>query len=233
LALFVFGHGTAFAAFSVKDTAAALDREENPSRVADQAIRLEAYIAGQQNPPADALSQLARAYYLLGEANKDKKKRAVLFDKSVNTADRALKAAPGDYIATYWRAMSLLQKADLTGGFAALGFVKDALKNLEAVSKKDPAYDSAGAFRSWGKVLIEAPGWAFIGDKKKGLELLLKAKKIAPGLLVNRLYLAQAYKVNGMRGEAVKELEYISAAPAKTKDDLETKEEARKLQKSL
>jgi hypothetical protein len=32
-----------------------------------------------------------------------------------------------------------------------------------------------------------------------------------------------------MPGEAVIELEYILAAPAKTKDDLKTKEEARKL----
>ncbi len=232
-ALFAFGHGNALAAFSVKDATSAMDRTESASQVAEQAIKLEAYVGGQQNPPADALVQLARAYYLLGEAAKDKKKRAALFDRSVNYADRALKTAPGDYIATYWRAMSLLQKADLTGGFAALGFVKDALKGLEAVSRKDPAYDSAGAYRSWGKVLIEAPGWAFIGDKKKGLELLLKAKKIAPNLLVNRLYLAQAYKANGMRGEAAAELEYITASPAKTKDDLSTKEEARKLQNSL
>ena len=46
-------------------------------------------------------------------------------------------------------------------------------------------------------------------------------------------FLAQAYKANGMRSEAAAELEYISTAPAKTKDDIETKEEARKLQKSL
>lgn len=232
-ALFVLVHGNALASFSVKDVASALDRAEEPRVFAEQAAQLETFIKGQQNSPADALAQLARAYYLLGEAEQDKKKKPAYLDKSVNAADRALKAAPGDYIATYWRSMSLLQKADLKGGFSALGYVKDALKGLEAVSQKDPSYDFAGAFRSRGKVLIEAPGWAFIGDKKKGLELLQKAKKIAPNLLVNRLYLAQAYKANGMPGEAMTELVYINGAPARTNDDLKTKEEAKKLYNSF
>jgi len=221
--------GVASASFSVKDAASALDRAEEPAQFSEQAVRLETYMHTLQKPQPDALAQLARAYYLQGEAEKNKIKKFAYLDKSVDAADRALKAAPGDNIALYWRSMSLLQKADISSGFTALGFVKEALKGLETVGDKAPAYDFAGAFRSRGKVLIEAPGWSFIGDKKKGLELLQKAKKLAPNLLVNRLYLAQAYKANGMLGEAVTELEYIIAAPARTKDDLKTKEEARRL----
>lgn len=231
--LIVPGNGTALAAFSVKYATSALDRAEEPAQFAEQAVQLETYMHTLQKPQPDALAQLSRAYYLLGEAEKDKKKKSAYLDKSVSAADRALSSAPGDYIALYWRSMSLLQKADISSGITALRFVKEALKGLEAVGDRDPSYDSGGAFRSRGKVLIEAPGWAFIGDKKKGLDLLLKAKKIAPNLLVNRLYLAQAYKANGMPGEAMTELEYINAAPAKTSDDLKTKEEAKKLYNSF
>lgn len=223
--------GQASAGPSVQEITAALDRARGPADVSRQVVVLET-VASAPRPSVEALTQLARAYYLLGEAEKDKTKKAAWLDKSVASADRALKA-PGMAAphAVYWRSMALLLKADIASPLKALGYVKEALRGLEAVSAADPAYDFAGAYRSRGKVLIDAPSWAFIGDKKEGLKLLLKAKEIAPGNLVNRLYLAQGYLKNGYRREAVEELSYIMSAPVDKddKDALDVKEEAKEL----
>ncbi|HEY3346507.1 MAG TPA: hypothetical protein VGK71_02680 [Nitrospirota bacterium] len=190
------------------DFAAALDHAKTAGQYKQQAEAIETAIG--KNGSA-LMTQLARAYYLMGEA--EKKGGAGWFDKAVSAADLALKSAPDDSKAAYWRSMALLRKSDLDGGLSALGWVKDALKGLAAVAATDPSYDYAGAYRSMGKVLIEAPGWSFIGDKKKGLAYLEKAKEIAPGFPMNRLYLAQAYQKNGMKDKARAEAGQVLNAP--------------------
>ena len=226
--------GTSFAA-SVQEITAALDRAHTQQEFLKQASIIEASLRQSKSAPPEMLAQLSRAWYLMIEAEKNKDRKIEYIKKSIEAADRALRADPGETHAIYWRSMSLLQDADVSGGFTGLKDVKAALKGLETVSAKEPAYDSAGAYRSRGKVLIDAPAWAFIGDKKKGLELLKKAKEIAPGNLVNRLYLAQAYKANGLTNQAIEEIEYIRKAPlgSDPADDREIKQEAEKLYKNL
>ncbi|MBI5694471.1 MAG: hypothetical protein HZC51_01870 [Nitrospirae bacterium] len=222
---------------TVTEVTAALDRARGASDVAAQVAAIESLASGCK--PADypmAETQLARAYYLTGEPEVDGARKAGYMDKAIAAADRALKADPANAYALYWRSMAKLQKADVVGGLSALSLVKDALKGLEKVSYADPEYDDAGACRSWGKVLIEAPSWAFIGDRKKGLSLLLKAKDISPRSLINRLYLAQAYEKNGKDKDALAELAYIAAAPvdpAHPKDDADIKDEAAALAREL
>ncbi|MGA2192404.1 MAG: hypothetical protein ABSG42_03395 [Nitrospirota bacterium] len=222
---------TAYAA-TVEDVTRALDNAQNASDISREAAVIESMIkAGDRGP--DVYTQLARAYYLLGEGEPGKQKKLAYLEKAAAAADKSL-ARKKDPVALYWRSMALLQEADATGGLRALSMVKEALRGLEEVAKTAPRYDEAGAYRSWGKVLIDAPGWTFIGDKKKGMALLQKAKEIAPDNLVNRLYLAQAFIKNGLRAEARTEAQYIVSAPLNQKnlkDDLETKDEAEKLLK--
>jgi tetratricopeptide (TPR) repeat protein len=222
--------GPVYAGQSLNEITGALDRAHGSADISRQLPALEAMAAGPR-PPVEALTELSRAYYLLGEAEKDKPKKAAWLDKAVAEADRAIKAAPSSSHALYWRSMAQLLKADISGPIKALGYVKEALRGLEAVSLAEPAYDSAGAYRSRGKVLIDAPSWSFIGDRKKGIVLLEKASAIAPGSLVNRLYLAQGYLKDGNKARARDELSFIKSAPVddKNKDDLEVKEEAKKL----
>ncbi len=190
-----------------------------------------AALAGPSVEGVTALTQLARAYYLMGESEKAKGPKLKYLDHAIAASDRALRASPGAPHALYWRSMALVLEAGVVNTLRALGMVREALRGLEKVSSVDPAYDSAGAYRSRGKVLIEAPAWAFIGDRKKGLALLIKARAIAPGCLVGRLYLAQAYLKNGMKAEARGEIGYILAAPVEkgSRDDLEVKDDARRL----
>jgi tetratricopeptide (TPR) repeat protein len=222
--------GVSFAA-QIGDIAAALDKASSKDDIIRQVAQLESLI--KTSPSQKVYQQLGRALYLLGEGEGDKNRKLEYLKKSFDASEKALKENPGDAVSLYWKAMALLQEADSVGGLKALSDVKEALRDLETVSVREPDYDYAGAYRSRGKVLIDAPGWSFIGDKKKGLELLQKAKEIAPENLVNRLYLAQAYLKNGMKDKAQAELGFIVAAPARKgdKDAADTKAQAAKLLK--
>lgn len=220
--------GVSFAS-QVGDITAALDRASSKDDIIRQVAQLETL--ARSSPSQKVYQQLGRALYLLGEGEGNKNQKLDYLNKSQGASQKALAENPGDAVSLYWKAMALLQEADLVGGLKALSDVKEALRDLRTVSAREPKYDFAGAYRSWGKVLIEAPGWSFIGDKEKGLELLLKAKEIAPENLVNRLYLAQAYLKNGMNDNARAELGFIVAAPARRgdKDAADTKAQAAKL----
>jgi len=233
--LFLVCLSTQAYAETVEAITAAMDAADSPAQVAKQAAALEA-MTRSKNAPRAAFTQLARADYLIGEDIKDKKTKLSWMDKAIKAADTALAASPGDITALYWRSMACLQKADVVGSLSALGLVKQALKDLDTVSSRDACYDSAGAYRTRGKVLMEAPSWAFIGDKKKGVMLIEKAKAIAPGCLLNRLYLAQAYRVTGRPEDARAEIRYIISAPAdkvKPTDDMKVKDEAARLLKDM
>lgn len=223
----------------LSELTAALDRAQKPAEYARLAAELSVKAScaeAEGGSDAGALTQLGRAYYLLGEEEADRTKRLAYFNQSVDASDRALNARPGDTHALYWRSMAFLQKADIVGGMTALGLVKRALKAFGEVAAKDPSYDRAGALRSHGKVLMEAPAWAFIGDKKRGVDLLEKAKCVAPDSLLNRLYLAEAYNVTGRKPEAVAELKYIAGAPldpVRPADDANVKKDAARLLKEI
>jgi tetratricopeptide (TPR) repeat protein len=215
----------------------ALDHAQSAEEILRQERLLESMAAEQAPcPRIDVLTQLGRAYYLLGESETDKKKAMAYLNKAVSTLDRVLRAEPNGTHSIYWRCMALLKQSDIDGGLKALGKVKEAMKGLEVVSSRDEMYDSAGAYRTRGKVLIDAPSWSFIGDKKKGMELLEKAKNLVPSCLLNHLYLAQAYLANGRKEDAKAQLGFVMATPVNPqnqKDDMETKAEAKKLFDSL
>jgi len=209
-----------------------LDRAQDPAEFASLAARLELFVSGKDGGSAAAYSELARAYYLQGEAETLDDRRLELLGKALTASEKALAADPRCPYAIYWRSMARLQKADMVGGLSALRMVKRALRDFESIETVIPAYDGAGAYRSHGKVLMEAPAWAFIGDKIRGLELLEKAREISPATLINRLYLAQAYIEAGRRVDALRELRYIEKAPAgslRPMDDLKVKQDASRI----
>ncbi len=208
---------------------AALDKAQTRDDIVRQVAKLDTL--ARTAPSQGVYQQLGRALYLLGEGEKENKQKLDYLGRSLAASKEALKENPSDAVSLYWKAMALLQEADAVGSLRALSDVNEALGDLKTVSAKAPQYDSAGAYRSWGKVLIEAPGWSLIGDKKKGLALLLKAKGIAPSNLVNSLYLAQAYLKNDMKGNARAQLQYVLSAPVKKgdRDAAETKAKAAKL----
>ena len=207
----------------------ALDHAKTRDDIVRQVARLETL--AKSAPSREVWQQLGRALYLLGEGEKNHKQKLDYLDRSLSASKTALMKNPSDTVALYWKAMALLQEADAVGGLSALSDVREALRDLKTVSKSAPGYDDAGAFRSRGKVLIEAPAWSLIGDKKEGLKLLVKAVNVAPANLVNRLYLAQAYLKNDMKANAMAELGYVINAPAKKgdKDAALTKAKAAKL----
>jgi tetratricopeptide (TPR) repeat protein len=188
-----------------EDTGEYLKYETELAKMSDAASGLD---------KAAVLCQLARVRFLLGESESfGDKERLKFLDDAIQAADKAMSINPTDNRPLYWKSMSLLMKADVDNGFSSLGMVKDALEGFKVVQETDPSYDDAGAYRSHAKVLIDIPSWTFMADTAAAIKMLKKAVKLAPGSLLNRLYLAQAYNKDGRRGEAYAEVKYILAAP--------------------
>jgi len=221
-------------ASALEDITAALDASEDIVEIKSyeaELVKLTEVSTGAEKVPV--LVQLARARYLLGESESlGDGERIGYLDGAISAADKAMALDPDDGWGLYWKSMALLMKADVDGGISSLGMVKDALKGFETVQKSEPAYDDAGAYRSHAKVLIEIPSWTFMSDSEAAVRMLEKAVEIAPGSILNRLYLAQAYVEEDRRDDARAELEYLLKSPGNTRrpiEDAEIREEARSL----
>ena len=130
----------------------ALDKAKGRDDIIRQVARLDALV--KSAPSQGAYQQLGRALYLLGEGEKNRSQKLDYLGRSLSASKTALKEKPSDAVSLYWKAMALLQEADVVGGLKALSDVREALRELRTVSGVAPKYDEAGAYRSWGKVLI-------------------------------------------------------------------------------
>ena len=129
----------------------------------------------------------------------------------------------------------LLKKAQKQGGIGAYATVKQGIAELEKVRTSMPTYDHAGASRVLGLMYMTAPGYTPFGNVKKSLEMMQEATRLAPDFLLNRLYLANAYKKQGDKNAAIREYREVLASAANTPGEESQKlsDEARKQLKEL
>ncbi len=159
-----------------------------------------------QGPPA-LLSRLARICFVLGDLAPTKE-RAHYYEKGQTYAEQLLVQEPNGVAGHYWKAMNLSGMADVGGemqGFKLLPKIMEALKRAVAL---DESYDQAGAHRVLGRIYFEAPSWPIsVGNKKKSLENLEAAVRLAPENSTNHLYLAETLLDMGEKERARTELE--------------------------
>jgi tetratricopeptide (TPR) repeat protein len=123
-------------------------------------------------------------------------------------ADEAIRLAPGDGAAHYWRGCLLLHEADAE---QSLGKTNEALTELDKAEASKPAVDDGGPSRMKGKVLAEMPG-LLGGSLKKAVAAYQKSLAVAPDRITTHLWLGEAY-IDGKRTDlARKELEWVVAA---------------------
>jgi len=140
---------------------------------------------------------LARAYYRMGDPDKDIDQLFAYYEKVGIYAKRVLEMDESRAEGHYWHALFLLKKAQKIGGLQALFIVKDGIGELETVRKIMPQYDHAGASRVLGALHCRAPSWTPFGDIDKCVALAEESIRLAPDHEENRLYLAEAYKKRG------------------------------------
>ena len=157
-----------------------------------------------ESPPL--LVRLARTCFVLGALAPDAS-RAGYYEKGLTYAEKLLAQQPDGVAGHYWKALNLSGLADVNRlrGLKLLPQIMDELNRSLAL---DETYDQAGAHRVLGRIYFEAPGWPLsVGSRKKSLEQLTAAVRLAPDNSTNHLYLAETLLAMGENAQAREELE--------------------------
>jgi tetratricopeptide (TPR) repeat protein len=178
------------------------------------------------------LNRLSRTCFILGDMAPINE-RGHYYEKGLDYAEKVLAQEPNGVAGHYWKAMNLSGLADVgtqLQGFKLLPKIMEELKRILAL---DETYDDAGAHRVIGRIYFEAPSWPIsVGDKKKSLQHLETAVRLAPNHSTNHLYLAETMLDLGQKDQARAELQKVlqDGLHALTPKDLEEdRQEARRL----
>jgi tetratricopeptide (TPR) repeat protein len=156
---------------------------------------------------------LAEAYYRLADPSADVSREFPYYEKTATYAQRVLEMNPNRIEAHYWYGLFLLKKAQKRG-ISGYFTVKRGIAELEKVRQAMPAYDHAGASRVLGLLYSLAPSWTPFGNLDKSVALGQEAARLAPDYVLNRLYLADAYRKRGNKAAAIREYQATLTASA-------------------
>ena len=155
--------------------------------------------------------QWARANY---ETPENEQEQA--FEELVAEARKLVESNPGSAEPRVWLAIVLSTDAGVTGGFGALGKVKEARRELEAAEKIDPDVLHGSIYTSLGSLYYQVPGWPIgFGDDEKAEEYLKKALAMNPDGIDPNYFYGDFMLEEDNYQEAVKYLEKAAAAPAR------------------
>ena len=155
------------------------------------------------------LTQLARTCFILGDLA-PKNQRAGYYEKGLAYAERLLAQEPGGVAGHYWKALNLSGLADVGSRMEGFKLLPKIMEELKRAQVLDETYDQAGVHRVLGRIYFEAPSWPIsVGDKKKSLQHLETAVRLAPGNSTNHLYLAETLLDQGKKDQARPELEKV------------------------
>ncbi len=182
---------------------AILDSPTLDYQAAQEALALyESLLTGS---PA-LMTQLARTCFILGDLA-PKNQRAGYYDNGLDYSERLIREQPNGVAGHYWKALNLSGQADVGSeiqGFKLLPKIMEELKRTQAL---DETYDHAGVHRVLGRIYFQAPSWPIsVGNKKKSLEHLETAVRLAPNYSTNHLYLAETLLDRGNKDQAKAEL---------------------------
>lgn len=152
--------------------------------------------------------QWAKANYDTPENQQEKAFEALLAE-----AQKLADLNPDSAEAKVWLAIVLSTDAGVTGGFGALGKVKEARRQLEAAEKINPAALHGSIYTSLGSLYYQVPGWPIgFGDDEKAETYLKKALAINPGGIDPNYFYGDFMLEEGNYQQAIKYLEKAAAA---------------------
>ena len=152
--------------------------------------------------------QWAKANYNTPENQQEK-----AFETLVAEAQKLDDLHPDSAEAKVWLAIVLSTDAGVTGGFGALGKVKEARRQLEAAEKINPDALNGSIYTSLGSLYYQVPGWPIgFGDDEKAETYLKKALAINPDGIDPNYFYGDFMLEEGNYQQAVKYLEKAAAA---------------------
>ncbi|MEW6367953.1 MAG: tetratricopeptide repeat protein [Acidobacteriota bacterium] len=195
-----------------------------------QAIKIYEDICAKEPTNYESRWRLARCMYDLGSKTLDRKAKAVIAQKGIDVAKKAVELQPKKAEGHFWLGVCYGIFGEAKGIMKSLGLVGPIKDEMNIVLKIDPNCEGGGADRVLGRMYYRLP-WIAGGSKKKSLEYLLKSLQLAPANTLTKLYLCDTYWSLGQKDKAKKELEEILSVkpdPRWIPETLDDQKEARR-----
>lgn len=169
--------------------------------------------------PADVFSVQQRwaevNYQMQGKAREE------AYEELIAQADQVTSAHPDSAPAWIWSGIIKSSFAGVKGGLGALGYAKDAKRDLERALALDADAMQGAAHTSLGVLYMNVPGWPVaFGDKDKARELLMHALTLAPQDIDANYFMAEYYLKEKDYAQARHYLELAKNAPARPGRDV-------------
>lgn len=196
------------------DEARALLRSwhEDPARIDRARTLLQSATAGESN--AEALTELAGVWFLTGDFRaRDPAERQAAYEHGVESARRAIAAAPQNDMAHLWYAANTGRLAELHGLLRAATMLSTIREESATVLRLNPSsVDGLTLAASLDAALPSLMG----GDRARAEARFLRALEIEPHRTGTRLELARFYIASKRWADARRELDRVltERAPA-------------------
>lgn len=169
--------------------------------------------------PADVFSVQQRwaevNYQMEGKAREE------AYEELIAQADQVTSRHPDSAPAWIWSGIIKSSFAGVKGGLGALGYAKDAKRDLERAMALDADAMQGAAHTSLGVLYMNVPGWPVaFGDKDKARELLAYALTLAPQDIDANYFMAEYYLKEKDYAQARHYLELAKNAPARPGRDV-------------
>ncbi len=205
------------------------------------------YLEALKLSPNDikALVKTSEMNSIIGNRQKEKKKKEEYFNAAKTYAESALKVNPADADANYVMALAMGRMALMSSGKEKVKNVKEIKQYADSALVVSPNHFKA--LHILGKWHLEVTSLNFA--EKAALKVIYgglppaslplavlnfeKARGIDPWFVLNYLELARAYKANGQSDKAIDVLNKMLKLPPKTQDDAGYKAEGKKMLESL
>ncbi|HVN75882.1 MAG TPA: TRAP transporter TatT component family protein [Thermoanaerobaculaceae bacterium] len=189
---------------------AAYEQRGDPER-ARAAVELFKEAAKADATSVEARWEGARAAYYYGtyaRADAPDSEKMAIFDGGIELAKQAVALAPKDVEAHFWLGVLYGVYGEAKGVFKSLSLVPSIKQEMKTCLEIDPSVEGWGPDRVLGRMYYKLPFFKG-GDNKKSIEHLEKSLAGAPTDALTKLYLAETYKSEGMKGKAIDQLKGI------------------------
>lgn len=213
LALPAIGLAADAADLIAKGDALYAERADQAKAVASAEAYRQAWATDPKN--VTAAWKLTRSLYF-ASLRQDKDAAMQSLDEAIKAGEKAVELKPDSVAAQYWVGACYGTFGQLKGVLKSLSLVDPIKKAMAEVIKRDPGYESGGAYMILGRLYFKVPGF-FGGDNQKAIENLKLAIKYGPDRAASYIYLAEVYLDEDEYDQAQKYLDQglTMACPAK------------------
>jgi tetratricopeptide (TPR) repeat protein len=178
---------------------------------AKAAVELFQRAAAEDPASYEARWEGARAAYFYGTYTRseapDTEKMAI-FDGGITLAKQAVALSPKGVEGHFWLGVLYGVYGEAKGIFKSLSLVPVIKQEMQTCLELEPAVEGWGPDRVLGRMYYKLPFFKG-GDKKKSAAYLEKSFAGTPTNALTRLYLAETYRSEGRKVDAIRQLKEI------------------------